>query len=176
MNIDDQTEYYSSKEHIGTFVTVFRIIPREMINAVKARGVSVNSELKRRHPVESIFSASAKAHGNLTDRTRCVFAFPRDPRYGSTMPPYDPQHYALVTMRVDPNGAIVTDGDIFTQAGTDFLRGKRNSATRLANLYYDRAIPLAQYMSVQGNDIYGFMYPEVLLPTNVPANRIEVIE
>lgn len=170
----------NTKELIGTLVTVFRMIPRETISEVIARGVSINNGMSTMNPeLELIFSDAAKVHGNKADRTKCIFAFPRDPRNESLGLPYNPKKDALIKMQIDPNGVIVADGNKYTIAAEDFRQGDRDSAIDLANSYYDEAMTLHEYLAEhhgQEDDRSDFTLPEVLIPTDVPRYRTEVID
>ena len=171
----------NSKELIGNLVTVFRMIPRETIRQVSARGISAeNNSMGDANPqLEQIFQDAAKANGVTIDRTKCIFAFPCDPREIPNGLSYYPEEDAIIKMKIDPKGAIVVEGDKYTEAGVNLRRGSVETAKEYANGYYRDAVTLEQYMSEhtgQEDDVSDYDFPEVLIPSDILPYRIEVVD
>lgn len=172
----------SSKEQIGKLVSVFRLISKDTVTAVSARGISSNNQMETAHPkLEKIFSEAAKAQGSTIDRTRCVFAFPADPRKEDVGLTYRPAEDAVIKIDIDPKGVMVADGATYTLANQsleqyhDADRGVE-AAREHADAYYANAIPLEQYLALNKTEKSFFSFPEVIIQDDILPYRITVLD
>lgn len=164
------------------FVSVFIQVSRRRLERCAKRGLRIedNSRNELNHELERIFIEERKRAGKSVDRTQCVFAYPRGPdkiRYPLS---FDPKEDILLEAKIDPETAIVANGEYYTEAG--FVLGGiggKSSAREWAKSYWEESKSLRQYFD-EGHDgsedDYGdFTFPEVLIPVDIPVTRLRVV-
>jgi len=165
------------------FVPLYISIRKESLDFVKQNGFRVRDNRRKggAFELEQIFSQTGKEMGIKVDRTNCVFAYPRTPDKVRLSLPFDKNKNVLFQVQVNPKDCLVADGSYVTEASfrMDLASGLETSRA-WAKSYWETAKPLSEYLSERHtgkkSDYQDFEFPEVLIPADIPPERIKVIE
>jgi len=171
-----------SPEKLNNYVTLYIHINKESLDFINKNGFRAkDNQMGTKGPeLEQIFSQTGKDMGFRVDRTKCIFAYPRKPDE-VRLSLFNPGKQVLFEVQVDPKDCIVADGAFVTEAGADItgLEGIKG-ARSWAKSYWETAKPLSQYLSEhhtgEEQDLDDFEFPEVLIPTDIPVDRIKMVE
>ena len=165
------------------FVPLYVSIRKESLDFVKLNGLRVrDNRMKNGAPeLEQLFSQTGKEMGIKIDRTSCVFAYPRTPDKVKLSLSFDKEKDVLLQIQADPKDCLVADGVCYSEAGWRMsLTDGLEVARAWAKSYWETAKPLNEYLSERhtgkGGDYDDFEFPEVLIPTDIPPERIKVVE
>lgn len=189
-NIDRETDQTSLTENVSSaeipenFVPLYISIRKESLDFVRQNGFRVedNQMAKRNPEVEKIFSQVGREMGFTIDRTKCVFAYPRNPD-AIRHTYYDKNRDILVQVLVDPKNCIVAEGDHYAGAVSALMSRlsppNEEEAKACAEAYWGTTEPLERYLQEghvgEWEDLKDYNFPEVLIPSNIPTDRIKIV-
>lgn len=167
----------------GGYVSVYIVIKKERLNQIIEEGGILIRGNKRNEilpKLEEIFKEEGKKYRFGVDRIKCVFAYPRPLGQIRLHLHFDPGKQVILEAKIDPNTAIVANGEFYTQAGEELCAGTEERAKNFANLYWETAKPLVQYLSERHNGsdndfLNDFLFPEVLTPSDIPSSHLKLI-
>ena len=142
-------------------------------------GVKIkNNAMKSKQPVlERIFDEEAGKIGVGVGRTRCIFAYPRNPESIHNRLGFDPRTDILVEAMINSETAMVANAEYYTEAASRLEMGE-NAAREWAKIYWQEVKPLRQYLaeghSGSEDDDSDFAFPEVLIPEDIPVTRLRI--
>jgi hemoglobin-like flavoprotein len=172
-----------SPEIAKEFVPLYVSIRKESLDFVKQNGLRVmDNRMKNGAPeLEQVFSQTGKEMGIKIDRTSCVFAYPRTPDKVKLSLISNKEKHVLLQVQADPKDCLVADGVYYSEAGWRMSLTNGLEETRAwAKSYWEIAKPLNEYLSERHtgkkSDYDDFEFPEVLIPTDIPPERIKVVE
>lgn len=162
-------------------VAVFIILPKEKLAEVLSQGLSIekNQRIKRNPRLEKIFSDIGTSVGISFIRTSCLFAYPRRPERIKFGLGFDPQKKIILEAKIDSSDAMVSEGELYTEADFALHSGNEQRAVELAREYWKVSIPFEKYLKEghdgSQNDLSDFNFPEVLIRENIPSARLRVL-
>lgn len=160
-------------------LVVYRIVKKEAVEELLKEGIKVkNNKMEAvSAEMEEIFKTKALEAGIDIDRTKCIYAFPDDPRKeGHAWLGVD-EDEAVIEIEMDLNSkAIVCDGEYYTESSVALRRGDREQANSWAQTYWENAVPLKSYLENQRDaDSNYFSMPEILIPQDIPSQKIRLL-
>ncbi|KKT34249.1 MAG: hypothetical protein UW22_C0083G0003 [Candidatus Gottesmanbacteria bacterium GW2011_GWB1_44_11c] len=167
------------REVPGGYVSVFIAVPREKADEYGKEGIKIkNNAMKSKQPVlERIFDEEAGKIGVGVGRTRCIFAYPRNPESIHNRLGFDPRTDILVEAMINSETAMVANAEYYTEAASRLDMGE-NAAREWAKIYWQEVKPLRQYLaeghSGSEDDDSDFAFPEVLIPEDIPVTRLRI--
>lgn len=149
-------------------VSVFHETPKKNLESIAREGLQIDrnrmgSSLSKEHDkAERILRDIAIRKRIGIDRTRCTFAF-------TTLSARS--HLAILEVRVNPKKAFVADAEVYSSLHSAIMSGDDEWTSRIANRYIDEALLLSQFLKTGSR----FYIPEVIIPEDVPVQRIKLI-
>lgn len=181
-NLTKTAENVGSPETPENFVPLYISIRKESLDFVRQNGFRVeDNQMAKRSPIlEEIFSQVGGEMGSKIDRTRCVFAHPRTPDTTGFGLSFDESEDVLIQVLVNPKDCVVANGEYYTEAGFQMSRSDSKEEIRTyAKAYWETVKPLEKYLEEEhtgeAGDFLDFVFPEVLIPSNIPTDRIKIL-
>ena len=167
------------REVPGEYVPVFIAVPRERAGKYGKEGIKIgNNARESRQPVlERIFNEEAGNIGVSVRRTRCIFAYPRNPESIHNRLGFDPKTDILVEAMINPETAMVTNAEYYTEAASRLDMGE-DASREWARTYWQEVRSMRQYLAEghdgSEDDHNDFTFPEVLIPEDIPVTRLRI--
>jgi len=175
-------------------VSAWVAVREKDLGKIALQGIKItDSKREINNKTEEIFDEEAQKAGKQLRRRQCVFATPLPPekmRYK-----FSGVGDIVLEIKIDQNSGkemLVADGEKVTEASDRLNSFGVESAHSWAKSYWNEATTLKQYTEEQkridtetnSNDYdfietfppnaYGFVMPEILIPSDIPAARIRV--
>lgn len=148
------------------YISVYIQIDRGSLNHVAQNGLRIeDNKIGTKAPeIEKIFKDVARELGVKFDRTKCVFAYPRQPATIIETFGFDKENEVLTEAKIDPRKCLVADASLYTEAAEKLRSGlsveeaKTKSTERFrvisgeevardwAKSYWESAISLDEYI------------------------------
>lgn len=164
----------------GGYESVFITISKESIDHVAENGLRIkdNRMTGKRARIEELFKEAADERGIVTDRTNCIFAYPRKSEVGGIIRLREGG--IVLEAKIDPNKAVVANAEAFTEAGEDLSYGSEYAKDWAVD-YWENSMPFSEYLAEgigqeEEYDYRDFTFPEVLIPESIPLKRLKVVE
>ncbi len=167
------------REVPGGYVSVFIAVPREKAGKYGKEGIKIeDNAMKSKQPIlERIFAEEAGEIGVSVRRTRCIFAYPRNPESIHNRLGFDPRTDILVEAMINSGTAMVANAEYYTEAASRLDMGE-DAAREWAKIYWQEVKPLRQYLaerhSGSEDDDSDFTFPEVLIAEDIPVTRLRI--
>ncbi len=156
-----------SKEIPKNFVSVYRLVPEEMLKQIGQEGIKDIKEAQNpyRQKYDRLIDSVAPAGFH---RVGAIYAYPEL----SSQPVLEGGDFILLEIKIDPDKVLVADGECALSVGDKLFRKWDDSALKSAKEYWQKAKTLTEYNKQRGT--YQFNAPEIIIPFDLDEKYIRV--